>query len=78
MEKGYKEMGIYEGRPDLKLFTAAALILGNSTAVYMADLSSRLPEAGAGAGVAAIAAMFLNIYFLSSLRQKEDRFVGEE
>jgi len=22
-------MGIYEGRPDLKLFTAAALILGN-------------------------------------------------
>ncbi|KKU63077.1 MAG: hypothetical protein UX86_C0035G0018, partial [Candidatus Amesbacteria bacterium GW2011_GWC1_47_15] len=54
------------------------LILGNSTAVYMADLSSRLPEAGAGAGVAAIAAMFLNIYFLSSLRQKEDRFVREE
>jgi len=43
-------MGIYEGRPDLKLFTAAALILGNSTAVYMAHLSSRLPEAGAGAG----------------------------
>ncbi|OGD01589.1 hypothetical protein A2972_00400 [Candidatus Amesbacteria bacterium RIFCSPLOWO2_01_FULL_47_33] len=77
MEKGYKEMGIYEGRPDLKLFTAAALILGNSTAVYMAHLSSRLPEAGAGAGVAAIAAILMNIYFMATLGKKEVRFVGD-